>query len=157
MDRVTTYLEVTSPHQLRPPAAELSPGETIERVDAPGLNRRLYEEIGAPFAWVDRRPWSAERWCAWARGIETWVLQADGEVAGYAELLPGEDGVLIAILGVREGFRGRGLGGVLLGAVLRRGLELADRVWVETNSTDGSHALANYEARGMRVFRTVGG
>jgi hypothetical protein len=28
-----------------------------------------------------------------------------------------------------------------------------ERVWVHTCSLDGPHALANYQARGMRVFK----
>jgi len=157
VDRVTTYLELTGAEELCPSEARLGPEQVIERIDDFEVNRRLYEEIGAPYGWVDRLSWSAERWAEWAAGLETWIAREGGEIAGYAELLSGANGVLIAIFGLREEFRGRGLGAILLTAVLRRGLELADRVWVETNSTDGSHALANYEARGMKVFRTVGG
>lgn len=150
-DRVTTHLELTNAAQVVPSERELSPDQ-IQRSKDPNLSRRLYEEIGLPYGWIDRLPWSDERWAEWTAGLETWVLRIDGEEAGFAELQTGAEGALIAIFGVRPKFRGRGLGGAFLTVVLRRGFELADRVWVETNSADGPHALANYEARGMRVF-----
>ena len=58
------------------------------------------------------------------------------------------------IFGLLRPYHGLGLGGALLTHALRRGLELGDRVWVRTNTSDGPHALANYQARGMRVYRS---
>jgi ribosomal protein S18 acetylase RimI-like enzyme len=86
--------------------------------------------------------------------VETWLLTVDGERAGYVELeAPDGGGVEIAYFGLLPAFHGRGLGGHLLTHALRRGLELGPRVWVHTCSLDGPYALANYQARGMRVYR----
>jgi ribosomal protein S18 acetylase RimI-like enzyme len=63
------------------------------------------------------------------------------------------DSTLISIFGIRAAYRGYGLGAALLTHAIRRGFELAPRVWVSTNTMDAKHALANYEARGMRQFR----
>jgi GNAT superfamily N-acetyltransferase len=153
---VVTYLEITDPRELVPPRDAPRVEHAIREVSDPGLNRRLYEEIGAEWGWIDRLRWSPSRWRAWAEEVETWVAEVDGEPAGYAELRPDGDGsVLLAIFGLRVPYRGFGLGGALLTHALKRGLELEPRVWVSTNTGDGPHALANYEARGMRAFRTA--
>jgi GNAT superfamily N-acetyltransferase len=76
-----------------------------------------------------------------------------GTRAGYYELRPGGDGVELAYFGLLPAFQGRGLGGHLLTHALRRGLELAPRVWVHTETRDGPAALPNYLARGLRPYR----
>ena len=149
-----SYLEISDPAALRPPAEPPRVEHEIRRVDDPELNRRLYEGIGADWSWTDRLDWDEARWRAWVDRGETWVVCVNGEPAGYAELCPSDDrSVLLAIFGLLRPFHGLGLGGALLTHALRRGFELGDRVWVSTNTRDGPHARANYEARGMRVFR----
>lgn len=154
MERLrTTYLELTDPVMLRP--ARPVPAQ-ITRVDPPDgqLNRRLYADVGGPWRWTDNLGRDDAWWHDRARRCETWVAYVDGKPAGYAELgRPTTDGVEIQLFGLLPALHGRGLGGHLLTHVLRRGLELAPRVWLHTCSLDGPHALANYEARGMRVYR----
>ena len=149
---IVSYLEITDPAQIAPPAQPPEVEHEIERVHDPQLNRRLYAEIGGDWAWTDRLGWDEARWERWAGGVETWVVKVGGEPAGYAELRPDRDSVLLAIFGLLREHHGRGLGGAFLTHVLRRGFELGNRVWASTNTRDGPHALANYEARGMRVF-----
>ncbi|MCW3010201.1 MAG: putative GCN5-related N-acetyltransferase, partial [Solirubrobacterales bacterium] len=121
----------------------------------PGTSERLYRAVGADWTWTDRLHWGPERWAAWEAGVETHVARAGGEEAGYVELDPSVPGSCeIAYFGLLPAFHGRGLGGALLTHGLRRALELAPRVWVRTCSLDGPQALANYEARGLEVFRT---
>ena len=122
-------------------------------VHDPAINRDLYTEIGGPHKWVDRLRWNDQQWAAWEAGTETWIAEVDGEVAGYFELRVDRESTLISIFGIREPFRGNGLGSALLTHAIKRGFELAPRVWVSTNTMDAEHALANYEARGMRPFR----
>jgi GNAT superfamily N-acetyltransferase len=150
-----TYLEMRSPCELREPAREARVEFELSEVRDPRVNRRLYEEIGPPYRWVDRLRWNEDQWAAWAAGVETWVAEIGGEVAGYLELRVDRESTLISIFGVREAYRGKGVGGWLLTHGIRRGFELASRVWVSTNTMDSEHALANYEARGMRPFRTA--
>jgi GNAT superfamily N-acetyltransferase len=157
MPPVVTYLELTAADELRPPAGAPRVEHEIRQIHDPDMNRRLYEEIGSEWNWTDRLRWPGWRWERWAESVETWIVEVDGEPAGYAELRRDGDGsVLLAIFGLRAPYRGLGLGGALLTHALRRGLELERRVWVSTNTGDGPHALANYRARGMRVFRTAG-
>ena len=155
MTVTTTYLELRSAADLRPPSRSPRLVYAIRPAHDAALNRALYEEIGADHAWVDRLNWSDERWARWADQVETWVVRVGGEPAGYTELRLADRSVLIAILGLRRQFQGAGLGAQLLTHALRRGLELGDRVWVSTNTRDGPHALPNYLARGMKVFRTA--
>ena len=77
-----------------------------------------------------------------------------GRRAGYYELDPTPDATEIAYFGLLPEFQGHGLGGHLLTHALRRAFELSPRAWVHTCTLDGPHALANYQARGLRQFRT---
>jgi GNAT superfamily N-acetyltransferase len=86
--------------------------------------------------------------------VDTWVATVAGEHAGYYELRPDDGSVEVAHFGLRARFQGAGLGGFLLTHALRRGFKLAPRVWLHTNTQDGTAALPNYLARGLRPFRT---
>jgi GNAT superfamily N-acetyltransferase len=154
----TWHLEMTAASDLVPAAR---PGLDVALVRAlrpsPELSRFLYTAVGGDWYWLDRLPWTSERWLAWLSraGVETWVASVDGTPAGYFELdATAEESVELAYFGLLPAFVGRGLGGWLLTEALRRAWALAPRrVWVHTCSLDGPHALANYRARGMRVCR----
>jgi GNAT superfamily N-acetyltransferase len=60
----------------------------------------------------------------------------------------------VAYFGLLPAFHGQGLGGFLLTHALRRAFELAPRVCLHTCTLDGPAALPNYQARGLRPFRT---
>lgn len=153
---VTTYLEILDPTHLRPPRRPAPQGLAFERVEPHDgeLSRRLYLDVGAAWSWTDHVDKSREWWRAHAEAVETWLARLDGELAGYVALEPQHGGdVEIAYLGLLPAFHGRGMGGHQLAHAIRRGFELGRRVWVHTCTLDGPYALANYEARGMRVFR----
>jgi GNAT superfamily N-acetyltransferase len=166
----TTYLEQTAPTDLTPARTPVEPGEIV-RVDevSPEFCRFLYTAVGGDWYWLDRLSWSRARWADWLSrpGSETWVLWTHGSPAGYVELdaQPGAVAtqVEIAYFGLLPAFIGRGLGGHLLTVGIRHAWRLADRwpelppvdrVWVHTCSLDSKQALANYQARGLRVYRT---
>ncbi len=140
---VTTWLEVTAPEQVRPAGPPRADGVAIARVDPPdgALNRWFYERVGATHRWTDLLGRDDAAWQRHAGRVETWVATVRG---GDVEL---------AYFGLLPAFQGLGLGGHLLTRALGRGLELGSRVWVQTCSLDGPHALANYEARGLRPHR----
>jgi len=158
---VTTWsLELTSPDQVVPaPRPDLDLALVQARVPSPELSRFLYTAVGGDWYWIDRLVWSYEQWLEWQRrpGVETWVAYLEGTPAGYFELDASVAGdVELAYFGLLRGFIGRGLGGWLLTQALQRAWALGpDRVWVHTCSLDGSHALANYQARGMKIFKEV--
>jgi GNAT superfamily N-acetyltransferase len=155
---VTTWsLEMTDPAELRPaPRPDLDVTLVHARRASPELGRFLYTAVGGPWYWIDRLSWTYQRWLEWlARpGIETWVAHVDGTPAGYFQLDGTTEGsVELAYFGLMPDVVGRGLGGWLLTRALERAWALGPRrVWVHTCSLDGHWALANYRARGMRVF-----
>lgn len=153
MSETITFLEMTDLSDLREPSSPARVEYSLRQAHDPNLNRALYEEIGEPHKWTDRLRWSDQQWTAWEAGVETWIAEVEGETAGYFELRVDRESTLISIFGIRAPYRGDGLGSALLTYAIKRGFELAPRVWVSTNTMDAEHALANYEARGMRPFR----
>ncbi len=151
------YLEQRSPAELRR-ARVPQPVPLLMQAEAPlpMLNRFLYTAVGGHWFWRDRLRWSYAQWLHWLDRpqLQTWVLYARGTPAGYVELEQQDGGdVEIAYFGVMREFCGRGLGGHLLTLALERAWAFAaQRVWVHTCSLDGPAALANYEARGMRIY-----
>lgn len=168
MSLTTWYLETTDPRSLRP-AREPRGDVRFVRVGvpSPAFNRFLYERVGGAWQWTDRLAWTERDWSAWTArpGLETWVLYLDGAPAGYTELEAQDGGAVeIVYFGLLPGFLGRGLGGHMLTLALERAWDLAGRlagreptrrVWLHTCSLDGEHALSNYRARGLSVYRTT--
>lgn len=155
--RVTTwYLQMTDPGRL-PPAPAPDPDLDVRRAELPSpeLSRMLYTGVGSDWYWIDRLPWSWERWHAWlARDeLETWVAYVRGTPAGFFELEHQGDAVEIASFGLLPAFIGRGLGTRLLDRAIRRAWELVPaRVWVHTCSLDGPAALRTYQGRGLEIY-----
>jgi GNAT superfamily N-acetyltransferase len=157
VDVTTWLLEMLRPDELRPAPA---PGPTVTvaraEIPSPELNRFLYTAVGGDWYWTDRLGWDYDRWLAYVDRpeLETWVAYASGTPAGYAELETRPEGnVELIYFGLLPRFVGRGVGGYLLSVVVERAWALgARRVSLDTCSLDGPHALANYRARGFRVY-----
>ena len=154
----TTHLEMTDRGQLcaaRPGAAALQ--ITRVAIPLPELNRFLYAAVGADWNWYSKQRWDYARWLAYVDRpeLETWIGYVSGTPAGYFELERQDGGnVELAYFGLLPRFIGQGIGGALLTAAITRGWDMgAARVWVHTCSLDHPKALANYQARGFRVFR----
>jgi GNAT superfamily N-acetyltransferase len=124
---------------------------------SPELGRFLYTAAGGNWFWTMRLGWTYDAWLERLSHprVETWVLYDEGTPAGYFELDGGSDhDVEIAYFGVLPPFIGRRLGGWLLTSAIQRGFAMGGtRVWVHTCTLDSPNALANYQARGMRVFK----
>ena len=153
------YLEMESPDELRPAKTPMTPVE-IRRAEipCPELNRFLYTAVGGAWFWVDRLPWTYDRWLeelSWP-GFETWLAWQAGTPAGYYELDGEAGGVIeLASFGVLPQFAGKGLGGHLLTHAVRQAwANGATRVWLHTSSFDDPRALGNYLARGFKLIRT---
>ena len=156
--RITTwYLEMRGRAQLR---ASRAPDADVRLVRAeipsPALNRFLYTYVGGDWHWTDRLSWTHERWMRWLdrAEVQTWVLYVSGTPAGYVELERQGEDVEIAYVCLARAFVGRGLGGWLLTQGIEKAWDMgARRVWVHTCSLDHPSALANYQARGMGVYK----
>lgn len=154
----TYYLEMRDPRDLLPkrsPRSDLA----LVRIDPPmpELNRFFYTAVGGDWYWNDRLPWPHQRWLDYLNRpeLETWMLTVQGVPAGYYELeaQPDQD-VEIAYFGLLPRHVGAGLGGHLLTSAIERGWAMgARRVWVHTCTLDHPQALANYQARGMRLYK----
>jgi len=154
------HLELTSPDQLNPAAVPADAYELVRvGISSPDLNRFLYATVGADWCWYERLSWSRARWRQWLDRSEvgTWVAWVRGAPAGYFELESQPGGsVEICYFGLLPDFIGRGLGGALLTDAANRAWESgARRVWLHTCTLDHPGALANYQARGFSLFRTV--
>jgi GNAT superfamily N-acetyltransferase len=79
----------------------------------------------------------------------------DGTPAGYFELEEQADGnVEIVYIGLLPHFTSQGLGGQLVTLAVQRAWQKgAKRVWLHTCTMDHPRALANYLARGFRLFK----
>jgi GNAT superfamily N-acetyltransferase len=158
--RIEIYsLEMTSPADLRPSRSRAE-GFQVEqaRIPTPELNRFLYTAVGGDWYWIDRLTWTRRQWLAWLDRpeLETWIGSLEDTPVGFFELerQPAST-VELAIFGLLPGFLGRGLGGALLTAAAERAWAMgASRVWLHTCSLDGPAALANYQARGFRLYAT---
>ena len=149
-----TFLELTDPGGIRPPERPPRRAYELAPIDDPQVSRWFYERVGANHQWIDRLSWSAAQWRERHEQGEAWMATVRGERAGFFTLRVAHDPVEIDVFGLLPEFHGIGLGGHLLTDALRRGFELGNRVWLHTCSLDSPHALPNYEARGMRVYRS---
>ncbi|MCU1719170.1 GNAT family N-acetyltransferase [Pseudomonas sp. 5P_3.1_Bac2] len=157
----TYYLEMHSAAQIRgkPLPAELEVREC--ELKQYQFNRFLYQWVGAPWHWTDNLKWSDGQWQALIEqpNHRTWVAYVQGGIVGYYELLRRDDAVEILYFGLLERFCGQGWGGALLSHALHAAWAWpgTQRVWLHTCTVDHPHALANYQARGLQLYRQVEG
>ena len=158
MSTTVYYLEMLSHSDLRPSrkaVAEVSIRQEI--TPKPQLSRYLYETVGKDWQWIDRLNWTDQQWTEYLSqpSIEVWVAYVAEKLTGYFELeVEAQANVKIAYFGLLPQFINRGLGGYLLTIAIQRAWQLgAARVWTHTCSLDHPYALANYQARGLQVFK----
>ena len=157
-DVTTYYLEMTDADALRP-KPDSHQGLSIKQVHLPSpeFNRFLYTAVGGDWYWTERLAWSYQQWLEWVNrsALQTWVAYISGTPAGYCELeRPADGNVEIVSFGLLPSFVGKGLGGYFLTVTIERAWKLgASRVWLHTCTLDHPNALANYLARGFRVYR----
>jgi GNAT superfamily N-acetyltransferase len=153
-----TYLEMTSPEELRPVPTP-QPIPRIERLADCTVEffRYLYREVGRAYNWTDRLAWTDEtvRTYLATPGVSLWLMTWEAAPAGYFELRRHEDAsVEIAYFGLLPDFIGRGWGKYLLARAVQSAWQLgAERVWLHTCTLDHPAALPNYLNRGFRPFR----
>ena len=174
---VTTYLEIRGKAALiRRQRTEDSPQNfEVRELKEPDwrFNREMYFKVGEMWKWIDKQPWTEAQWKEYAHdpNLRTFAGYCDEEIAGYFELRrnfirhqrpedreQNDDGIEIAYFGLLPEFIGRGLGGALLTSAIENAWAWApapSRVWVHTCNRDHPSALANYQARGFKIYKTV--
>jgi GNAT superfamily N-acetyltransferase len=152
-----TYLAMHArPSALPPPAPLLK--MAILRAEKPAVHfyRYLYNTIGGPYFWIERRLWSDEK-LALLLGdskLALYVLYASGAPAGMAELDYREEGTAqVAYFGLMPEFVGRRIGPWFL----HQALEIAwseqiSRVLVNTCTLDHRKALPTYQRAGFTAY-----
>ncbi len=154
----TYYLEILDPRDLRPKRSART-DLAITRIEPPmpELNRFFYTTVGGAWFWIDRLPWTYQRWLVYLNRpeLETWMFAVNGVPAGYYELEAQPDAnVEVVYFGLLPPFVGAGLGSHLLTCAIERGFASgARRVWLHTCTLDHPRALANYQARGLRLYK----
>ncbi len=155
----TTYLQMFSP-----PAVEIAAPRDdvkISKVARPTVEfyRRLYNEVGSTFYWVDRLVMQDEKLLAIINHdlVDVLVLTAADEPLGYAELDRRQAGEIeLAYFGLFPSAIGQGLGKYLLNQTVRAAwAHSPQRVWVHTCDLDHAAALPNYLKAGFEVYDEV--
>jgi GNAT superfamily N-acetyltransferase len=152
-----TYLEMKEPPTGSAP--DLPAGTTMRRAAQPTVSfyRYLYDTVGEPWLWGDRRRLAPEELLAVIRdpAVEIFVLYVAGVPAGYVELDRRQPpDVEIAYFGLLPEFIGRGLGRLLLAwAVDRAWSSRPARVWLHTCTLDHPRALSVYQRGGFSIYR----
>ena len=122
------------------------------------LNKFFYKNVGKKHRWTDRLVWSETDWIKYSsdQKVDTFILKAKNDLAGYFELIFHSDlqEIEIAYFGLLEEYHNKKLGGYLLSAAIKMCFDKKDikRVWVHTCTLDHENALKNYLARGMKIY-----
>ena len=121
------------------------------------LNKFFYKQIGKKHQWIDRLVWQDKDWIKHVsnENLKTYILKEDEELVGFFELLFDKNECEIAYFGILEEYIGKSLGGYLLSEAIKIAFKKKmQRIWVHTCSLDHKNAILNYQARGMKIFRT---
>jgi len=114
--------------------------------------RELYDRVGRPWLWFERRLLSDEDLARLLAGPrhEVRVARHNGELVGFFEFEDNE----IAFFGLTLGYLGRHIGPWLLDRAIARAFERGStKIVLNTNSLDHPKALNIYRRAGFRVVR----
>ena len=152
-----TYLSMEKRIVQPPPPAPLVKTALL-RAEHPPVHfyRYLYDVVGRPYFWVERRLWSDEQLKAHLSNgkVVLYVLYVGGVPAGMAELDFRETGIAhMAYFGLTPEFTGRRIGPWLLHQMV----ELAwgdgvEKVLLNTCTLDHKKALATYQRAGFVAY-----
>jgi len=159
-----TYLEMNArPAPPGPPRPAMK--TAILRCDHPPVHfyRYLYDTIGRPYFWVERRKWSNDALAALLANpqVELYVLYVSGVPAGMAEFdFRGANAAQLAYFGLMPEYVGRKLGPWFLYQACELGwAKPIGKLIVNTCTLDHPRALQTYQRMGFvpysREERTI--
>jgi GNAT superfamily N-acetyltransferase len=153
-----THLEMLD----RPQFRELAPPSVQIKI-TPAVNptvsfyRYLYNTVGGPWLWYERRQMSDEQLRAIIQNpkIEIYVLYVDGVPAGYAELdRRHQTDIELAYFGIMPEFIGQRLGPFLLNWIIDKAWSYhPQRFWLHTCTLDHPKALVIYQQAGFVPYK----
>ena len=157
LDDVITYLEM----HIKPTAPPVpAPFGKLALMRAENITvsfyRYLYETVGTPWLWYERRLLDDATLAAQIAKptTEIFVLYVGGVPAGYFELdAAAANETELCYFGLIPEFIGRRLGPFLLRAAIDQAwLRPINRLWVHTRTFDHPRALGNYQRAGFVVY-----
>ena len=157
IDDVITYLEMRE-RPGRPPVPAPSGKLALMRAEdcTVSFYRYLYETIGTPWLWYERRLLDDAALAAeiGKPTTEIFVLYVGGVPAGYFELdAAAPRDTELRYFGLVPEFIGRRLGPFLLRAAIEQAWSRPiERLWVHTRSFDHPKALGHYQRAGFVVY-----
>lgn len=160
VDLTTTYFEMTEPPR-RARARACPPGLTILKAEKPPIHfyRYLYDTIGAPWVWWERKRQTDTRIAEDLHHpeVDLYVPYLHGVPIGMSEVdWRAFPEVKLPYFGVVPEFCGFGIGGYLLDWTVDRVFERgASRFWLTTCSLDSPRAIPAYLKAGFTIFDTV--
>ena len=157
IDDTVTYLEMFERPPPRPLPAPLGKIALLRAEQCTvSFYRYLYETVGTPWVWFERRLWSDETLAAELAKptTEIFVLHVGGVPAGYFELDAADARQTeLCYFGLTPDFIGRRLGPFLLNAAIEQAWSRPlERFWVHTCTFDHPRALPNYQRAGFVVY-----
>jgi ribosomal protein S18 acetylase RimI-like enzyme len=149
-----THLELTpTTWTRRGQAPDIAVTITREAKPSVALYRDLYDRVGRPWLWYERRLMSdGDLASLLARpDHELHIARQAGNLVGYFELLGNE----IQFFGLTMPFIGKRIGPWLLDRAIERGLARGvSSIELNTNTVDHPRALETYRKAGFRVVRS---
>lgn len=148
-----THLEMTRAdwtQRGKPPAAPVA--ITREANKTVALYRELYDTVGRPWLWYERRLLSDAELGAIleAPDHELHIARQDGKLVGYFELGDSE----LMFFGLTLPYIGQRIGPWLLDRAIERAFATGmTTILLNTNTLDHPRALATYQKAGFRIMR----
>lgn len=157
LDDVITYLEMHERPRAPPVPAPFAKLALIRAEDCTvSFYRYLYETVGTPWLWYERRLLDDAALAAEIRKptSEIFVLHVGGVPAGYFELDTAQPRETeLRYFGLIPEFIGRRLGPFLLRTAIEQAWSRPiGRLWVHTRSFDHPKALGYYQRAGFVVY-----
>jgi len=157
IDDTVTYLEMFERPAARVIAAPLGKLALMRAENCTvSFYRYLYETVGTPWLWYERRQWSDAALAAelGKATTEIFVLYVGGVPAGYFELDAADARQTeLSYFGLAPDFIGRRLGPFLLNAAIEQAWSRPlERLWVHTCTFDHPRALPLYQRAGFVVY-----
>lgn len=135
-------------------APELAVEISHERAPTAELYRELYDRVGRPWLWYERRLLSDEALTKLLNrpSHELHIARHEGELVGYFELYGDE----LVFFGLELSYIGRRIGPWLLDRAIERGFARGSaKLILNTNTLDHPRALDTYRKAGFRAVRSV--